>query len=632
MKMILRETQVLSIDDFINVDVMDFSKLRLVHPVKPNTGRPIDLGAIVYSERQRNKTINSSDGDNPTLVDPTSFRKERLFCISNFAPELIGKEPSGRETLLKEILPIFDWMDMNNHQDFLISTQHFHEAYLSYTNYLIARIKTKNHVSPINTRVGKDKQWMCRKLIRIAFPDEQDLVIAGIITLKGKSDIQTPVLENYLDEYWDLNLEIFHKFAAQCHSNKNFPPCIKTSKIDSYYLPCPGRQLPILTVYTEARTTKNKTKITNFNYQTGEYKYNLTSMERTQIDSLQELMTNPRTLDRIHLAMRAQYAFIQLFRILTRVNNAELIKLEYSDNFIKEREKTSKEFYEVKFRANKRPITLRIDKDGYKIFLEFLTLRAWILNDRTSPYLFFSLGKGNKDKPRQLSRQLNYMYHDFLIRTGFVSPSSGMLQDQQLRNANTRFLRKKGYSAKETADNNNHSVAISEEIYSTPTVEEQVRELDGFWSACESTLDTVMQIRTEKNHPTTSGSCSTDDEIPISIMDEPPIPPDCKTPQSCLFCIYYVCHADEEDLRKLLSLLFVIQIIMDKTVDFEFADQTYGLLAIRIDYILEGISAISKSHYQLVTRLKIEVLEDGVLNAFWNKRLDHYETIGLINI
>jgi hypothetical protein len=47
---------------------------------------------------------------------------------------------------------------------------------------------------------------------------------------------------------------------------------------------------------------------------------------------------------------------------------------------------------------------------------------------------------------------------------------------------------------------------------------------------------------------------------------------------------------------------------------------------------LEGISAISKSHYQLVTRLKIEVLEDGVLNAFWNKRLDHYETMGLINI
>jgi hypothetical protein len=308
------------------------------------------------------------------------------------------------------------------------------------------------------------------------------------------------------------------------------------------------------------------------------------------------------------------------------------LTLEYSASFTNERDKISQEFYDVKFRAVGLPITLRIEKKGYQLFKKYLKLRSWLLNGQKFEYLFLSLSTNHTGYPKQLHRQTNYGHHLYLKDKGFLSPLSSSLRDQQIRNANTHFLRDRGYLSKDVADNNNHSVEVSEAIYSTPPIEKQVGELSDFWSACEGSLNHITEIKPEDKQPITAGSCSTIDKtpIPISIMESPPITPNCKTPQGCLFCIYYVCHADEEDIRKILSLLFVIQIIIDKTIDFEFADETNNLLIIRVEYILNGISALSNVHDQLVSQLKNEVLNDGVLTDFWNTRLDYYETMGLI--
>ncbi len=80
-----------------------------------------------------------------------------------------------------------------------------------------------------------------------------------------------------------------------------------------------------------------------------------------------------------------------------------------------------------------------------------------------------------------------------------------------------------------------------------------------------------------------------------------------------------------------LSLLFVVLQRLEKTIDIEFADQVYTPLVIRIESILDEITAISSTHANLIKTLKKEVLEEGVVTTFWNNRLDHYEELGLIN-
>ena len=630
MEYVERETIIMSTDEFIKREVMDFSKVRLIHPLKGKLGRPMDIGAVAYSDRQLNHNISQKHINSPTLVNLKTFRKERLFCISNIATELIAKKNATVKTTIQAILPIFDWMDLNSHIDFLISVENMHKAYLSYTTYLIERSKTKDHPNPISLRGAKDKQWILRKLINIAFPDQLEEVIGGIITLKGKQDSQEPVSDSYLNEYWDVNFEIFKKFSAQCYSNENFPPYIKTKNINSIYLPIQNdSKVLLLTPYNI-----DGTKVDFFCYELGDYIKGPTEKFPNKIwqaqKALQRLSKEPRAVIRLILAMYACYAFIQLFRILTRVNNAQLVTLKYSTSFASNRDQISQKFYDVKFRAGDRKVTLRIEKEGYKLFKEYIKLRNWLLDGENCEYLFFSPSSYRTGYPKQLHRQTNYEHHCYLKAKGFLSPSSSALTDQQIRNANTHFLRDLGYISKDVADSNNHSVEVSEAIYSTPPLEKQVDELNDFWAACESSLIHIKDINSEDSQPTTVGSCSTNDKIPITIMKSPPIIPNCKTPQGCLFCIYYVCHADKEDIRKLLSLLFVIKVIIDKTIDFEFADETYNLLIIRIEYILNGISALSGIHEQLVNQLKNEVLNEGVLTDFWNTRLDYYETMGLI--
>lgn len=622
-----RETVVLTVDEFLKIDIVDYSKIRIINPLKPESGRPIDLGAICYWERQLKNTISQNDMNRATLVNLNSIRKDRYKFIAGLVDEFSKKSPTTIVTNLNEFFLIFDWLDLNGFQNFLENTATCHLAYLEFTNHLIERTKCKDHKNKINARVAKDKQWIFRKIINTTFPNKLDIVIGGVITLKGKSEVKIPISNDYLHEYWELNLELFTKLSKQCFSNKAFPPNIKTTKINSYYIPFFPRNVPIITPYIS-----NKERIPAFDYKLGLFVDELKDCKKRS--TLEIIKSNPKHYHRLKLAMFALHAFIQVFRILTRVNNAELIKLEYSDDFEKERSKTSQSFYTIKCRAKNRKIELNIQKNGYKLFKEYLRLRNWILNEKKCKFLFFSLGHNNLEEPKQLSRQINYLHHRELLRKKLLPNKSLPIKDQELRNANTIFLRDLGYPSKSVAENNNHSVAVSESIYSVPSLEKQKNEIKNFFDALKKTkpytnLDT-KKMRKKKINPTTVGSCSNNVSDPKPFIQNPTIIPDCKTPQGCLFCEHYVCHAEKEDLRKLLSLLLVTKTIIDTAIDFEFAYEKYSFLILRIEWIISKISKISKDKEILVNSLKEEVLSNGNITKFWDKRFDYYEKLGLI--
>lgn len=507
-----------------------------------------------------------------TLVDLSSLKKERSFFISNFASELSNSKPTTQKTTLKEILPAIDWMDMNGHEDFLLDKQKMHDAYLGYTNHINQRLKSSDEKLQIKARVAKDKQWICRKIIEIGFPGQLASIEAGIGRIKAVATPKKVVEASYVEKLWKLNLELFTKLSKQIISNAASTAYIDVCDIEIHY--------------------------------------------------------NPSQIKRI--GMRAQYAFIQCFRILTRINNAELIKLAYSDDYTKERDVLSQEFYEVKFRANYRPVTFRIQSKGYTLFKQYLALREVLLEGRYCPYLFFSLGENNTKTPRQISTKHTDEHQQHLRRMKYLPEISKALQDRQLRNLNTTFLRKSGFSAKGVADNNNHSLRVADQVYAANSLEDQISELDNLFAAIESANKNNKKLSKSKTRSMVSGSCSEQSGEPKSIVKSPPFQPDCETPQGCLFCVYYVCHADEEDIKKLLSLKFVIALIREKAIDFDLSDEIYALLELRIDYILDQISKKTEASKKLVLKMMKTVLNDGVLTAFWDNRLDYYEDMGLI--
>lgn len=269
--------------------------------------------------------------------------------------------------------------------------------------------------------------------------------------------------------------------------------------------------------------------------------------------------------------------------------------------------------------------------NGYILFKKYLKLRNWLLNGVECELLFFSPLQLDTTQTKGLSRQHTDNYHTYLKSQGFLPSDTKALKDQQIRNNSTIFFRDLGYLAQEVADSNNHSVETSGARYSQNSKEQQAQEIGNYFDAMKAIGKVIKIKRDNQTTPTNSASCGNKKKEPKSIIDNPIIKPNCHTAQGCLFCVYFVCHADEEDLKKLLSLLFVVLQIKEKTIDIEFADQVYTPIVIRIESILEEITSISAAHANLIKKLKKEVLYDGVVNEFWNNRLDHYEELGLIN-
>jgi hypothetical protein len=631
MSLMTRKTILLSIDEFIRLDVADYSQLRLKNPEKPKTGRPIDIGAIVYSNRMSNGQITSAFVNKATPVELDSLNHERVKFIQALPVTLIGRRPRTIKSYLTEYIKVFDWMDNNGFENFLCSEQHAYDAYLASTQELERRVKIPKHPKSITPRTSKDMQWTLRKVIKFTFPEAYSEITAGVIQLLGYADPKLPVRDDYLLYYWDINSEIFHKFSKQCFNNKHYPPLIKAPDFVSYYIPGRAASAKLDSPHCK------KTKLPHFNYTTGNirqieqvYKTQSNGNYKKAISKYQTDKISPRNTDRLNMAKRALYAFVELFRILTTCNQSTLRNLVYEKKFDDNRNFFDNEFRDVKFRANNREVTLRLHRYGYQLFKKYLRLRKWILDDTPCKWLFFSSNEGTEVIPNQLRKQHTDNHHNSLKRTGFIFNEAKALQDTQLRAANGVYLRERGFSPKNIADNNNHSMESAERSYSRPTLEKQHSELGNYWEALGNLS---IEIRNDESHSISSGSCKLKKgKKPKSIISIPIIEPDCSTPQGCLFCVYYVCHSDEEDIRKLLSVLFIVEEIRAKATDIEHADEIYNLLVLRINEILSQLRSKSQAHETLVEKIKNEVFTMCELTPFWKSRLNYYEELGLIAI
>jgi hypothetical protein len=113
-------------------------------------------------------------------------------------------------------------------------------------------------------------------------------------------------------------------------------------------------------------------------------------------------------------------------------------------------------------------------------------------------------------------------------------------------------------------------------------------------------------------------------------VEAPPIEPNCRTQYGCLFCENYVCHADQEDAHKLLSLQYVVTAVRHLSASIDHAESLFKEISVRIDLILEEVSKRSEKNERMITTLAARVKELGELTPFWENRLQRYEKMGVV--
>ena len=98
----------------------------------------------------------------------------------------------------------------------------------------------------------------------------------------------------------------------------------------------------------------------------------------------------------------------------------------------------------------------------------------------------------------------------------------------------------------------------------------------------------------------------------------PPVQPDCNKMQGCFFCDKYRLHADEADIRKLLSCRRVLGPIASLSHDSLVAHNVYQAVVDRVDSLLAELQRRAPQAYEAA---RVDVLERGNLTPYFARRV-----------
>lgn len=324
--------------------------------------------------------------------------------------------------------------------------------------------------------------------------------------------------------------------------------------------------------------------------------------------------------------------------MITGATPTEFEQFSYEDALKVEKSPIKKELSAVKFRASGKKTIYNIGRDaGLSLLKEYLKLRDWILNGSEHERLFFAMPESGQINTHSSFGELNVTsslekFYEFISGV-FLDPTVPRLSTRKMRKHKSNGMHSARLLPSTVAASLNHTVAVNLSTYAEATPEQQRAEFDLFWNAIRHTAHVVRE-RSSKTVAgriaTAAGHCE-DFNQPNPIPDvELIIEPNCRTQYGCLYCENYVCHSDEEDLQKILSLQYVINAVRKAAPDAAHAEALFKELSIRIEFITAALSERSDSVKQKVEEIKTRVFEYGELTAFWETRLSRYEKMGVV--
>lgn len=173
------------------------------------------------------------------------------------------------------------------------------------------------------------------------------------------------------------------------------------------------------------------------------------------------------------------------------------------------------------------------------------------------------------------------------------------------------------------ADAMGHTVATAVKAYCAAQEGVQANDIGRFMSSLHKTVVHRAQSNTLVSVP--AGGCASHGN-PEPSAPAPLVEPDCTKTEGCFFCENFRVHADEEDLRKLLSCRNVLLKIGHLQGESVQADRVYGSVLGRIDFLLRELQQILGDAFG-----QIEAdISAGNLTRYWAVKVQQLGLLGLI--
>lgn len=323
-------------------------------------------------------------------------------------------------------------------------------------------------------------------------------------------------------------------------------------------------------------------------------------------------------------------AFACLINFVVGANSSELIQFIYDDAVALIKSPLKNELSAIKLRAKGREVNYPIGRGaGMEILREYLKFREWVLHGLETEYLFFQVWNNNgvHGNPRPLEVEFSGSFYK-VVKGVFIPEDRANIPPRLVRKYKSLILHQLRHSPLLVSAVLNHSEQTNAQRYSGITVSGQSDEYTKYWAAVRKAAERVRDSADTPGVSIAVGHCEAMDspqkDIPVVAIE-----PDCKTQYGCLYCVHYLVHSDEADVHKLLSFLYVIEGVRANAPSFQFSEEVFKDLVIRINSIVDAISTRSAESALLVVAVKKKVFDLGILTVFWERRLQRYEKMGI---
>lgn len=602
--------------------------------------KPFDIGSFAYAIRGENENAWDDRGT-PVVIE--SFVESRRELVVRLLESLVGLRDSSVRARLRVIEYFIGWLNAQGYREIFASALQAQEAYQNYTAHLNHQIAHQAW----KPRSAQNYQRNASIVIELLYPENSHHILAGavrIIAEKGSEAASSA----HVEVYRDVCLAIARQCSAYVLNNRPYPFVVSVRDYEVVGFPsnhgwvgpfkesphvyhAGGRRIATLEEWRAACKKKGRTRI---------YKSDGVRSLAAAKANLDAANEDERHWHRLQVAGLAAKAYASLFLMITGATPTELEQFSYTDALEVVKSPLKKELSAVKFRAGGKVTLYNIGRDtGLPLLKEYLKLREWILHGATHESLFFTMPATSEricTNPKFSYLKTTEMMAGFFISISgtFLDPKVGILSARKMRKHKSLGMHTAGMSPSTVAANLNHSEAVNLSTYSEATPEQRAAEFGQFWRAMHHAAQVVRERsqRPAKGEiATATGHCDGFSQpIPVRDFGAVAIEPSCRSQYGCLYCEHYICHSDEEDLHKIVSLQYVINTVRKAAPDAAHAEALYKELSIRIEFILEAHGERSDAVKQLVEAIKAKVFEYGELTPFWEKRLSRYEKVGVV--
>lgn len=341
---------------------------------------------------------------------------------------------------------------------------------------------------------------------------------------------------------------------------------------------------------------------------------------RRAAENLSAANNNARHTYRLASGMQALQAFTLLFIAHTGMNLEQVRTLEWGGEY--EVGTVRQKFRVVKWRAHGKQQSFEIQSTFLADFKRFLELRSYLLNGRECRWLFFSLGIRGLGQPGQMKYYAPRQMYQRLMRIDTTLP---VITPRQWRSANVDWMLRKEVPLSVAADVVQNSEETLKEAYVAGSSETHRTEITAFLDK----VSTIVLEGTQGSQEGPVGRC-TDYGRPKADGTSSSVSPDCRNPEGCFFCDNYKVHADEHDVRKLISCRFCIQKTSSLAANVEHFDSVFGEILSRIDELLFEIGRRIQEP-ELISNITRSVEVFGELDDYWAAKLELLIQLDLVS-